>query len=405
MALEGTLKDFSPFDIMELIDFKQKTGLLFVTSPEGETITLGFEKKGLVLAQSSTNKNDLQLGNILVRAGKITEANRDKALEMQKGTLDRLGFIFAREKYCTEKDICESLRIQIKRVFFTLLRWDEGIYIFEPRESIDYFHEFIKPVFVQPLSVKGLMMEGAVMVDEWPMIEKVVKSLDMIFRRIKIEGKIKTITEEEAFDFEGSKRQDKADNENVTRITPDEKILYDLVDGRQSLANILEQTLFSEFTCCKTIFDLVKKDLLEENKEALPEVSPPSKEDTASRNVLSDEIVQENWEAARVLVQRALPEALILEITLSEKKATLLQGETDLEQWPELIMAIYQEAKPLGNRSNVGVFEYVADEVGIALFWDHRTDYMLVVISALDGSIGASRFRAHVATVTRCVLV
>ena len=193
MALEGTLNDFSPFDIMELIDFKQKTGLLFVTAPEGETITLGFEKKGLVLAQSSTKKNDLQLGNILVRAGKITEANRDKALEMQKGTLDRLGFIFAREKYCTEKDICESLRIQIKRVFFTLLRWDEGIYIFEPRESIDYFHEFIKPVFVQPLSVKGLMMEGAVMIDEWPMVEKIVKSLDMVFRQLPVKQGIKTI--------------------------------------------------------------------------------------------------------------------------------------------------------------------------------------------------------------------
>ncbi|MEC4677759.1 MAG: DUF4388 domain-containing protein [Nitrospirota bacterium] len=401
MALEGTLKDFSPFDIMELIGFKQKTGLLFVTAPEGETITLGFEKKGLVLAQSSTKKNDLQLGNILLRAGKITEANRDKALEMQKGTLDRLGFIFAREKYCTEKDICESLRIQIKRVFFTLLRWTEGIYIFEPRESIDYFHEFIKPVFVQPLSVKGLMMEGAVMIDEWPMVEKVVKSLDMVFRRLPVKQEIKTLTEEEAFDFEGSATK----NDSVIQLTPDEKILYDLTDGHQSVSSILEKTLFSEFTCCKTIFDLVKKDLLEENKEAPLEVSLPSKKDAASGDVLSDEIVRENWEAARVLVQRALPEALILEITLSEKKATLLQGETDLEQWPDLIMAIYQEAKPLGNRSDVGVFEYVADEVGIALFWDHRADYMFVVVSALNGSIGASRFRAHVATVTRCVIV
>jgi len=401
MALEGTLKDFSPFDIMELIDFKQKTGLLFVTAPEGETITLGFEKKGLVLAQSSTKKNDLQLGNILVRAGKITEANRDKALEMQKGTLDRLGFIFAREKYCTEKDICESLRIQIKRVFFTLLRWSEGIYIFEPRESIDYFHEFIKPVFVQPLSVKGLMMEGALMIDEWPMVEKVVKSLDMVFRRLPAKQEIKTLTEEAAFDFEGSATK----NDTAIHLTPDEKILYDLIDGRQSVSSILEKTLFSEFTCCKIIFDLVKKDLLEENKESPLEVSPPSKKDAASGDVLSDEIVRKNWEAARVLVQRALPEALILEITLSQKKATLLQGETDLEQWPDLIMAIYQEAKPLGNRSDVGVFEYVADEVGIALFWDHRTDYMLVVVSALNGSIGASRFRAHVATVTRCVIV
>ena len=61
MALEGTLKDFSPFDILELIDFKRKTGLLFVTSSEGETITLGFEKKraglGPILCKTSRHAN------------------------------------------------------------------------------------------------------------------------------------------------------------------------------------------------------------------------------------------------------------------------------------------------------------------------------------------------------------
>ncbi|GEM_PF-6726413 len=401
MALEGTLKDFSPFDIMELIDFKRKTGLLFVTSPEGETITLGFEKKGLVLAQSSAKKNDMQLGNILVRAGKITEAERDRALEMQKGTLDRLGFIFAREKYCTEKDICESLHIQIKRVFFTLLRWNEGIYIFEPRESIDYFHEFVKPVFVQPLSVKGLMMEGAVMVDEWPMVEKVVKSLDMVFRQVPLEREIKTITEEDAFDFEGGNAKD----EKTIRITPDEKTIYDLIDGRHSVADIIDQTLFSEFTCCKTVFELVKKDLIEEDAAGSADMIAPTQETASSEENLSDEILRESWEAARVLVQRALPEALVLEIAISKTRASLLQGETDPAQWPELILALYQEAMPLAKDSNIGVFEYISGEVGVALFWDQHSDYMLVVISSLGGSSGASRFRAHVATVTRCILV
>jgi len=402
MALEGTLKDFSPFDIMELIDFKRKTGLLFVTSPEGETITLGFEKKGLVLAQSSEKKDDMQLGNILVRAGKITEAERDKALELQKGTLDRLGFIFAREKYCTETDICESLQIQIKRVFFTLLRWKEGIYIFEPRESIDYFHEFVKPVFVQPLSVKGLMMEGAVMVDEWPMVEKVVKSMEMVFRRIATDKKVEAMTEEDAFDFEGGSAKDG----KTIRLAPEEAGVYELIDGRRSVATILDQTLLSEFACCKTIFELVKKDLIEEGTAGPPEAAAPTSEPASSQENLSEEAIKKNWEAARLLVQRALPDALIFEISISEKKATTLQGQADASLWPDLIFSIFNEIAPLEKDSAVGVFEYIAGEVGVALFWDHRSeDCMLVLLSALNGRSGASRFRAHIATVTRCILL
>lgn len=401
MALEGTLRDFSPFDIIELIDSKQKTGLLFVTSPGGETITLGFEKKGLVLAQFSEKQNDMQLGDILVRAGKITGANRDKALEFQKGTLDRLGFIFAREKYCTEKDICETLQVQIKRAFFTLLRWEEGIYIFEPRESIDYFHEFIKPVFIQPLNVKGLMMEGAVMFDEWPMVEKVVKSLDMVFRRIPITEEVRALTEEEAFDFEGGQAKDT----KTILLTPGQKIIYDLIDGHKSVASILDQTLFSEFDCCKAIFDLVKKDLLAEGAGDPPKIVSPSKE-TSPSNEKSDETIRKNWETTKNLVQHGLPNALIFEISISDKKTRTLRGEADPSLWPDLILSVFDDIVPLEKDSAAGVFEYVAGEVGIAFFWDHRGDNrMLVLVSSLDGKSGASRFRAHVATVTRSILL
>lgn len=400
MALEGTLKDFSPFDILELIDFKRKTGLLFVTSSEGETITLGFEKKGLVLAQSSAKHLDMQIGNILVRSRKLSETDRDKALSLQKGTLDRLGHILRREKFCTEEDICSSLHIQMKRVFFTLLRWREGGYIFEPQESIDYFHEFVKPVFVQPLNVKALMMEGAVMIDEWPMIEKVIPSLDLVFQRTPISGTLQIISEKDEFDFEGS-----AKDEDATQISTDEEVIYQLMDGQRSVAEIIEQTLYSEFFCCKTVFELLKKGLIEKTtgtstkpRKVLPE---KSKVDQS----VPEPTIKGNWEAARILVQRALPDAMVLEIVISEKRATLLQGTTDAALWPNPILSIFKEVTPLESDSPIGVFESIANEVGVAFFWDQPSNYLLVVAAALQGNSAASRFRAHVATVTRCILV
>ncbi len=398
MALEGTLNDFSPFDIMELINIKQKTGLLFVTSEAGETITLGFESNGLVLAQSSESHLDMQLGHILIKSGRLSKKHLEEALELQKGTLDRLGYILCREKYCTEEEVCLGLHIQIKRVFFNLLHWKEGLYIFEPRESIDYFHEFVKPVFVQPLSVNGLMMEGAVMIDEWPLIEKVVSSLDMVFRRLEATPPLKVATEEEAFDFIGINRKE----DGQTHLNDQELLVYDLIDGKSNVTEILEQTLFSEFVVCKTLFDLAKKGLISGHME--------EKAEEKIKNYKKEEIkappesnTQEHWDAACALVRQALPEALVLEISVPKKKITLLQGLSDGAVWIEPVYALLKEIVH-DPESHMGAFEAVTNEVGLALFWDKRCDYALVVVSGLIGNSAASLFRAHMATVTRCIL-
>ncbi len=401
MALEGNLKDFSPFHIMELITFKKRTGLLFVTSLENETITLGFEKKGLVLAQTSNKESEMQLGNILVQLRNLSEAKRDKALGLQKGTLDRLGYILRREKYCTEKDICEGIHFQIKRIFFNLLHWKEGIYIFEPRDSIDYFHEFVKPVFVEALDVKRLMMEGAVMIDEWPKIEKAVGSLDKIYRYSSGFPGIRIKTEADEFDFEGGETT----TDDGVMVSEEEESIFRLIDGHRSIAGILDQTLYSEFLTYKAISELLSKGLIEEGIDRAAENNKDIEAHIDIDEISQNEIAEDNWEAARILIQRALPEAMILEMKISEKKATRLQGDCDPTLWPGPIFSIFNKVLPLENGSQIGVFEAVASKVGVAFFWDHRSDYMLVVFSPLVGDRAASRFRAHVATITRCILV
>ena len=71
MALEGTLRDFSLADILQLIALQHKTGLLTVRSP-GDTVTLGFVDGQLVSAESSAQRLDTRLGTVLVKTRRLT---------------------------------------------------------------------------------------------------------------------------------------------------------------------------------------------------------------------------------------------------------------------------------------------------------------------------------------------
>jgi len=71
MALEGTLRDFSLADILQLIALQHKTGLLNVRSPS-DTVSLGFVDGMLVSAESSAQRLDTRLGTVLVKTRRLS---------------------------------------------------------------------------------------------------------------------------------------------------------------------------------------------------------------------------------------------------------------------------------------------------------------------------------------------
>ena len=90
MALEGTLRDFSLADILQLISLQHKTGLLTVRG-SADTVTLGFLDGMMVSAESSAQRLDTRLGTVLVKTRRLTVEALARALEMQAQTLQRLG--------------------------------------------------------------------------------------------------------------------------------------------------------------------------------------------------------------------------------------------------------------------------------------------------------------------------
>ncbi len=275
MALEGTLHDFSLADILQLIALQHKTGLLTVRSP-GDTVTLGFVDGQLVSAESSAQRLDTRLGTVLVKTRRLAPEALARALELQAQTLQRLGFILLKNSFCSAADLRDGLDIQIRRIAYGLFRWTDGDYVFEQTDHVDY-----DPESTTPISVERLLMEGARMLDEWPIVEKVVWSLDLVYQKVPVaQPVIPAEDDDEVEVVEDSTVAKRARDKRLDpiRVSRAEWSVYELVDGQRTVGEINELAFLSEFDGCKAFYDLVSRGLIE---EAAPRAVEAVEEGTA----------------------------------------------------------------------------------------------------------------------------
>lgn len=272
MALEGTLKDFSLADIFQLIGLQRKTGVLTLRGKE-DTVTVTFLDGKVVGADSLNRRLENRLGTVLMKSGTLTQEQLNRALEIQRETLQRLGFILTHYQIISADRLKEALQLQLVQIIYRLFRWKDAEYHFSQETTIEYDRDNVTPI-----SAESILMEGARMMDEWPIIEKRIPSYDMVFRRKTPEQEIMVVGADEAdeIDFEpAAARKKKPVSADKIRISEEEKQVFDLVDGTRTVAEIVEISKISEFDTNKALYELLTRDLIEEVR-AKKEVAAPT---------------------------------------------------------------------------------------------------------------------------------
>jgi hypothetical protein len=257
MALEGTIKDFGLPDIFQLIGLQRKTGLLTLKHDQDQ-VTVFFENGMVVNADSASKRLEDRLGNVLVKQGKLSKDRLEEALATQKQTLQRLGHVLVTQSYITPKDLKDAITVQVSQIVFKVFRWRDGEYHFAPTESVDYDRENFSP-----MSADFILMEGIRMVDEWPIIEKKIPSMDIVFKPAVDPNSIEVGggAEEEALGGSERKRS-AASSSNKIRLTPEEERIFRKVDGTQTVQSIIDSVGMSEFDTCRMLFDLLNRNLI-----------------------------------------------------------------------------------------------------------------------------------------------
>lgn len=258
MALEGTIKDFGLPDIFQLIGLQKKTGLLTLKN-EKDQVTVSFESGMVVAADSSTKRLEDRLGNVLVKQGKLSKEKLDEALQTQKATLQRLGHVLVTQNYITEKDLKDAIQVQVSQLVFKVFRWRDGEYHFAPTDTVDYDRELFNP-----MSADFILMEGIRMVDEWPIIEKKIPSMDIVFRSVVDPGLIEVAPsgDDALGGLGGGEAKRAASSSNRIRLSAEEERVFRKVDGTRTVQGIVDASGMSEFDTCRVLYDLLNRNLI-----------------------------------------------------------------------------------------------------------------------------------------------
>jgi hypothetical protein len=265
MALEGTLKDFSLADIFQLIGLQRKTGVLTLRSKD-DTVTVTFLDGKVVGADSLSHRLENRLGSVLIKSGLLTQDQLSHALAIQKETLQRLGFVLTHYGIISADALKQAIQLQILQIVYRLFRWKDGDYHFSQETTIEYDRDNVVPI-----TAESILMEGARMIDEWPIIEKRIRSYDMVFRKKLTDQEIVVSEEADEVQFDDSgtvARRRRPGLADKIRISPEEKHVYDLVDGTVTVGDLVEVSKYAEFDTVKALYELLTRDLVEEVRGA-----------------------------------------------------------------------------------------------------------------------------------------
>ena len=275
MALAGTLRDFSLADIFQLIGLQKKTGVLTLTNEKEEARILFMN--GLVVgADTNSQKLENRLGHVLVQSNRISQAELDQALASQGNTLQRLGQVLVQKGFIKQEDLRDSLQTQTTQIIYRLFRWLDGEYSFRQERFVDYDQENFSPI-----TSESILMEGVRMLDEWPMIEKVIPHFEIMVERTSKGKNVKLHVEDkfsinasgdESFnslleDVMADSQSDTSKVKSGNNLSHSQELVLKLVTGPIIVQDVIDRGGMNEFETCRALYDLFDMGLVQRVRE------------------------------------------------------------------------------------------------------------------------------------------
>ena len=215
-------------EILQGLALQRQTGIL-TADRGGQRIHVAFKDGAVRLVVGDGVGPEYLLGNILVREGLLEPHELAEVLQNRRGTTRRLGRQVVQLGYCSADDLRRALWRQSSELIYELLRWRHGHYEF--RSADDLPPEMLD--FELGVGIEALLMEGYRRVDEWGLIEKVLPSFDVV--PVRVEGA----------------------HAALAQLTPDERRVYDQVDGRRPVRDVVEAVGGGAFEVARLLYGLV----------------------------------------------------------------------------------------------------------------------------------------------------
>jgi curved DNA-binding protein CbpA len=248
--ISGFLKHYPLSDIFLALQMSEKNGILEIRN--GPAIKKVYIKNGDMVFATS-NKQEDSLGEVLLKAGKISTDQYYQSVDLIKKTGKRHGTILVELGYLKPEDLIWSVRRQVEEIILSLFQWEDGKFIFIEGPLLS------DEVITLKLSAANLIYRGIKKINNFTHIKNAMPPLETIlyystdpitlFQDIKLDN-------------------------------PDKDILS-LIDGKLNIHELLSLSPLDNLQTLKTLYALISTGIIE----------PKEKESTEDKTW--EEIVKE----------------------------------------------------------------------------------------------------------------
>ena len=173
-ALEGSLESTPLPDILKKLALQRREGLLTLSWKEKRVFA---QCKDGEVVRAWEGEEEVLLGELLVRAGKMTPERLENGLRIQKNINQPLTRTMVEMGYVTPEEIKRLTRILSEEMLYPVFNWPTGRFNFVPKEVA------FDPELIEPLATDLIIREGNRQADAWPGLLEKIPSLQIVFER------------------------------------------------------------------------------------------------------------------------------------------------------------------------------------------------------------------------------
>jgi len=262
-------------NLLQVISMSAAQGFLTITQGEDKK-TIQYTANGIRLV--SGVRRAIPLGQILVRGGKLSQAQLEELLAEQRKTSSRLGDLLLERQVVTREEINQALRDQVSEELYELFAWEQARFYFAEAET-DALPNGAGPLSSVTLDANmiSFMVEAARRVDE----------LKLIRSEIPVDRLIPQRTGSTA---------------SVDDLALAAREILALVDGARTINDLERISNYPNFTVLHSLYDLKRRGLVVLDplaQGAAPEAAGPTvlliAGEVGSRSEMSEQLKDGGW--------------------------------------------------------------------------------------------------------------
>ncbi len=235
VALSGTLSVIPTGEVLTILSSQRQNGILTL-SKNAAKVDVFFRNGQIVMAAAAGISDEYLLGRYIIELELMTKEELDEFIAGLPPRSHLLGLQLVKSGRLSLDQVKTAMSKQTREICYELINWHSGKFMFVSTRDLPAIAEEAG----LDLSVDAILLEGFRRVDDWHLIEQEIDDFEMVLLR----------------------NDDAINQMGRTRLAREELTVLELVNGRNSIRDIIRHSRMSSFDVTKLLYRLLSAKLI-----------------------------------------------------------------------------------------------------------------------------------------------